>query len=221
MVREAEVTELGAIDDAYRRWTVANNQLQQMVGEAAEHHAGAPVDALSADFEASLAVTRAVINFADVCRAGGPDVDGVPGAAFVQALYQVVVTQPALEQELAQLGLRWESWISRIGGWRPEHGTLPARPVSAAHSRVLAAVDDWWGFGADRRHDHLVQALAAPGQHVTESLTTGPNGVLTRSSVFEHDEQPTATAGPGSRRPRAWLSALLRYRGGRRGGHEH
>lgn len=106
MARDAEVTALRAIEDAYQRWTVISEQLHQEVAEAAELHAGAPVQALRADFNAQLAVTRSVVAFARTCPTSGPDVEGLPGAAFIQALHQVVQSQPGLDQNLVELVLQ-------------------------------------------------------------------------------------------------------------------
>jgi hypothetical protein len=109
------------------------------------------VNALRADFTAQVEVTRAVAAFSRVCPPSGPDVQGLPGAAFIQALHQVVSSQPQLDQDLAALAPRWEEWLTEEGSWTANRGDRPpARPTSAAHSRVLAAVDDWWAFGADR-----------------------------------------------------------------------
>ena len=95
MAREAEVAALRVIEDAYQRWTVTSDQLHRDVGEAAERRGGAPVQSLSADFDAQLAITRAVAAFAHICPDTGPDIDGLPGAAFIQALYHVG-SQPGL-----------------------------------------------------------------------------------------------------------------------------
>ena len=65
------------------------------------------IDALCADFDAQLDVTLAAVEFAKVCPAEGPDLDGLPGAAFVLALYQVVTEEPGLGDKLATLTRRW------------------------------------------------------------------------------------------------------------------
>ena len=193
MVRDAEVTALRAIEDAYRRWTVVSQELHQEVAAAAERDAGVPVDALRADFDAQVAVTRTVAAFARSCPASGPDVEGLPGAAFILALYQVVASQPRLDQDLAALAQRWETWVTEVASWTANRGDPPpARPTSPAHSRVLAAVDDWWGFGADRLHDQLVQSMTAQGHHVKESITSGTEGevIQTAQVVFAPHRKP-------------------------------
>jgi hypothetical protein len=217
MARDAEVAALRAVEDAYARWTVVSEQLHQAVGEAAELHAGAPVAALRADFDAQLAVTRSVAAFARTCPRSGPDVVGLPGAAFIQALCRVVESQPGLDQDLVELTRRWETWLAAVGNWAADRGDPPpARPTSPAHSRVLAAVDDWWGFGADRLHDQMVQSLATHGHHVTEAITTGAEGEVIQSAhvVFGRGPQ-TGDDDRTSRGPLARLRALLGHRDGR------
>ncbi|HEX7825464.1 MAG TPA: hypothetical protein VF477_11220, partial [Mycobacterium sp.] len=76
MARDEEVTALRSIEDAYQQWTVISEQLHQQVAESSAQHAGAPMDALRADFNAQLTVTRAVVAFARTCPASGPDVEG-------------------------------------------------------------------------------------------------------------------------------------------------
>lgn len=217
MARDAEVTALTAVEGAYRRWAAISEQLHQDVAEAAEQNAGAPVEALRADFNAQLKVARAVIEFAHTCPSTGPDVEGLPGAAFIQALYHVVQSQPDLDQELIELASRWERWSTEIGRWAPElSGPPPARPTSAALSRVLAAVDDWWGFGADRLHDEIVASFAVRGHHVTESVAIGDEGHLIESAHVVFDPStPADTQAPAAPGPLARLRTLLGLRGNR------
>ncbi|MGP4057860.1 hypothetical protein ACTWP6_24070 [Mycobacterium sp. 4D054] len=210
MARDAEVAALRAVEDAYQQWTVISEQLHREVGEAAERHAGAPVESLRADFNAQLAVTRAVAAFARTCAQAGPDVDGLPGAAFVQALHHVG-NQPGLDQALVELTHQWQSWLTDIGKWMPETDSPPpARPTSPEHSRVLAAVDDWWDFAADRLHEQLVDSLTAQGHRVAESLTTGRDGELVQSAhvIFEPDRSSEASDAH-KRWARARLHALF------------
>lgn len=214
MARAVEVAALRAIEDAYQAWTVISEQVHREVGEAAQRRAGAPVDSLRADFNAQLAVTRSVVAFAHTCPATGPDVDDLPGAAFIQALYQVVQSQPDLQQALAELTRQWESWLSEVKKWTPaSDNPPPARPTSPAHSRVLDAVDDWWGFGADRLHEQLVGSLKAQGHHVVESITTGDDGEVIQSAHVVFDPAPTTEAhGHSKRGPLRRLQALLGVR---------
>jgi hypothetical protein len=217
MAREAEVTALRAIEEAYQRWTVISEQLRREVGEAAERRAGAPLESLRADFNAQIAVTRSVVAFARTCPATGPDVDGLPGAAFIQALYQVVQSQPDLDQSLIELTHHWESWLPEVSRWTPAPDSPPpARPTSPAHSRVLAAVDDWWGFGADRLHEQLVGSLTPQGHPVAESTTTGADREVMQSAhvVFE-PASLTEAHDPAKRGPLAWLHTLIALRGRR------
>jgi hypothetical protein len=214
MARDAEVTALGAIEAAYEQWTGISDQLHQQVAAAAEHQARPPVAALRADFDAQLAVTRSVVAFAEACPTSGPDVVGLPGAAFIQSLYRVVRSQPGLDRELVVLTRRWQTWLAEVSRWTPDLGSAPpARPTSPAHSRVLAAVDDWWGFGADRLHDQIVQSVRAQGHHVTESINAGVDGEIIQSAhvVFEPAQQKGAHT-----RSEGGLLTVLRKLFGRR-----
>ena len=216
MAREAEVAALRAIEDAYQRWPITSDRLFRAVDEAAEQSGGAPVESLRADFDAQLAVTRAVAAFARTCPDTGPDVDGLPGAAFIQALHHVG-SQPDLDRSLADLDHQWRSWLAEISGWTlgRDDNPPPARPTSDAHTRVLSAVDDWWGFGADRLHEQLVGSLTAQGHHVVETITTGPDGELIQSAHVAFEAAASSTSGPATPGPRARIRALLRFRGRR------
>ena len=217
MARDAEVTALTAIEDAYQDWAAVSEHLHHQVAEAAEQNAGAPVAALRADFDAQLTVTRAVIAFADTCPPAGPDVEGLPGAAFIQALYHVATSQPDLDQDLAELTAQWQEWVTEIGQWAPERsGPPPARPTSMALSRVLAAVDDWWAFGADRLHDEIVASFAGRGHRVTEAVATGDEGHLIQAAhVAFEPSTPLDTHAPAARGPLARLRTLLSHRDSR------
>jgi hypothetical protein len=206
VTREPEVAALQAIEEAYQRWTVTSDVLHRDVAEAAERRGGAPVQSLRTDFDAQLAVTRSVAAFAHICPDSGPDIDGLPGAAFIQALHHVG-SQPGLDQSLDELERQWQSWLAALDSWSLAADTPPpARPTSDAHTRVLAAVDDWWGFGADRLHEQLIESLTAQGHHVVETTTTGADGELIQSAhvTFERD---SSTPGLWAR-----LRALLHVR---------
>lgn len=60
-------------------------QLDEKMSEAAAQEASPPVGALRADFAAQLEVTRAVIAFAQVCPAEGPDRSRRPARCGVRA----------------------------------------------------------------------------------------------------------------------------------------
>ena len=217
MARDEEVAALSAIADAYERWAAISDQLHEKLGESSSQYLGAPIAALRADFNAQLAVTRSVAEFAHTCPPAGPDVEGLPGAAFIQALYHVVRSQRGLDQDLIELTAHWEEWLTEIGRWTPDLSVPPPpRPTSPALSRVLAAVDDWWGFSADRLHDEIVQSFASRGHHVTESVAFGAEGDLIQSAnvVFE-PSTPADTHAPAARGPLARLRTLLGHRDSR------
>lgn len=217
MAREAEVAALVAIGDVYQTWTVTSDHMHRQVGPAAERHTGAPVDSLRAEFNAQLAVARAVAEFARTCPDAGPDVGGLSGAAFIQALHHVG-SQPDLDQGLADLTRQWQIRLAEIGTWAPETDRPPpARPTSDAHTRVLAAVDDWWGFGADRLHEQVVDDLStAQGRHVVDSIGSRADGeVIHTAHVLSESDSPTRTHGPSQPRPQARWRTLLRSRGRR------
>ena len=218
MARDAEVTALTAIEGAYQRWAAISEQLHQAVAAAAAQNIGAPVEALRDDFNAQLKVWSSVTEFAHTCLPGGPHVEGLPGAAFIQALYQVVQSQPDLDRDLVELTARWQGWLIEIGRWAPElSGPPPARPTSASLSRVLAAVDDWWSFGADRLHDEIVQSFADRGHQITESAAVNYEGHLVKSAHVAFEPNASAdTPAPAGRGPLARLRTLF---GGHRDGH--
>ena len=176
-------------EPGYERWAEASRALDEQMAAAAERQASPPVEALRIDFDAQLDVTRAVIAFTKACPADGPDLDGLAGAAFVQALYQAV--SAGLDSELSTLTLEWDRWLPKVGRWTPASSeTPPPRPMSATHSRVLAAVDDWTEFLMDRTHDQVVEMLAAGGREVTETIRVGPDGqIIQHSRITLRGEQ--------------------------------
>jgi len=87
MSRKREVEALDAHLTSFERWVDTDRYLHEQMATAEAEHAGAPIEALCADFDAQLDVTRTAIAFAKVCPPDGPDLDGLAGAAFVLALY--------------------------------------------------------------------------------------------------------------------------------------
>ncbi len=81
---------------------------------------------------------------------------------------------------------------------------------------MLAAVDDWWAFSADRLHDEIVASFAGRGQRVTEAVATGDEGHLIQAAhvVFE-PSTPADTHAPAARGPLARLRTLLGHRDSR------
>ncbi|QNJ89912.1 hypothetical protein HZU40_00120 (plasmid) [Mycolicibacterium fluoranthenivorans] len=155
MSRYAEYEALRAIGSAYEAWTEANTRLDEQMGVAAAQEAAPPVDALEADFVAGVEVTRAVIAFAAACPTGGPHLDDLPNAAFVQAMYQSVT--PQLPGELDDLTNAWAQWLPVVGRWTPGSTEVPPpRPTSPVHSHVLATVDAWWEAEQESMRERLV-----------------------------------------------------------------
>lgn len=153
-VRDAEHHAIARIGAAYERCLQAAERLERLVDEASVNGASPPVDALRADFDAQIAVTRSVRAFTALCPPDGPDLDDVPGAAFVLAMYHA---GDALEaEELDGLAGAFDTWLAEVSRWTPAHIAMPpTRPVSPAHSHVLATVDQWWGYHHERLHDDI------------------------------------------------------------------
>lgn len=207
MSRYAEYEALGAVGNAYERWIEANTQLDAAMDAAAGQRAAPPVDALEADFAAGLEVTRAVMAFARACPSSGPHVDDLPNAAFVQALFQAVT--PQLQGEIDELARAWSEWLPAIGRWTPDSSQMPPpRPVSAAHSHVLAAVDAWWEADQDALRGRIVGMLTdAGGENTGTSFTTREDGELIEQThiVFR---SPAIESNP-SREPAGRLRRLF------------
>ncbi|UJL32138.1 hypothetical protein HZU38_30530 (plasmid) [Mycolicibacterium vanbaalenii] len=207
MSRYAEYEALGAVGDAYGRWVEANTRLDAAMDVAAGQRAAPPVDALEADFAAGLEVTRAVMAFARACPSSGPHVDDLPNAAFVQALFQAVT--PQLQGEIDELVRAWSDWLPAIGRWTPDSSQMPPpRPVSAAHSHVLAAVDAWWEADQDALRGRIVGMLTdAGGENTGTSFTTRGDGELIEQThiVF----RAPATESEPSREPAGRLRRLF------------
>lgn len=205
-MRSAEVEALGAVQAAYERWVDVYRRLDDEMAAASAQQAGLPVAALCADFDAQLGVTHAAINFAAACPEDGPDLQGLVGPAFVLALYQAVMEEPDLADELVALIREWDAWIAAARQWTPANDhSLPPRPASAAHSKVLHAVDSFNEFLMDRMTDSVVESLAAGADSVTTTVGTGPHGgeVVRHSIEFKprSDRKPDPVA-PGNDTPR-------------------
>jgi hypothetical protein len=196
--RYAESEALGAIGSAYERWTEANTRLDEQMGVAASEEAAPPVAALEADFAAGLEVTQAVIVFARACPTGGPHLDDLPNAAFVQAMYQAVTSQ--LQGEIDALRRVWAQWLPVVGRWTPASTEVPPpRPTSPAHSRVLGTVDAWWEAEQESVRERVIGMLTKAGVEVTgTSIDVGPDGQMVESTHVRF--RPEAAAEPEAER---------------------
>lgn len=205
MSRYAEYEALSAVGSAYEHWTVANTRLDEQMGVAAAREAAPPVADMDADFTAGLEVTRAVIAFARACPTGGPHLDDLPNAAFVQAMYQAVT--PQLQDELDALTRAWAQWLPMVGRWTPASTELPPpRPTSPAHSHVLATVDAFWEAEQESMRQRLVGVLTKSGAEVTgTSIDVGPDGQMIESTHIRFESEPAAQRGGVMRRIRGWV----------------
>uniref|UniRef100_A0A5Q5BT58 Uncharacterized protein n=2 Tax=unclassified Mycobacterium TaxID=2642494 RepID=A0A5Q5BT58_MYCSS len=211
MSRYAEYEALAAVGRAYERWVEANTRLAVEMDAAAAQGAAPPVGALEADFTAGLEVTRAVVAFARACPPSGPHVDDLPNAAFVQAMFQAVT--PQLQGEIDDLGRAWADWLPAVGRWTPASAQMPPpRPLSAAHSHVLATVDAWWEADQEALRGRLVDMLTeAGGERTGTSFITRDDGELVERTHIEFRPITTESDHP-PREPAGRLRRLLRGR---------
>jgi hypothetical protein len=203
--RYAESEALAVIGSAYEGWTEANTRLDEQMGVAASEQAAPPVAALEADFAAGLEVTRAVIAFALACPTGGPHLDDLPNAAFVQGMYQAVT--PQLQDEIDALTRAWTQWLPVVGRWTPASTEVPPpRPTSPAHSHVLATVDAWWEAEQESMRERLVGMLTKAGGEMTgTSVDVGPDGQMIENTHIRFRSEPAAERGGVIRRIRGWV----------------
>ncbi|OFJ51430.1 hypothetical protein BEL07_22855 [Mycolicibacterium grossiae] len=200
MSRYAEFEALGASGSAYERWTEANTRLGEAMGVAAAQKAAPPVAAMDADFQAGLAVARAVIAFANACPPAGPHLDDLRNAAFVQAMVQAVT--PQLAQEIEALAREWAAWLPAVGRWTPASGERPPprpppRPASPAHSHVLATVDAWWEAEQESMRERVLEMFTKAAAEVTgTSIDVGPDGQVIESTHVEFRSPPEQLASP-------------------------
>jgi hypothetical protein len=161
---------------------------------------------LEADFTAGLEVTRAVIAFARACPTGGPHLDDLPNAAFVQAMYKTVT--PQLQGEIDALTRVWACWLPVVGRWTPASTEVPPpRPASPAHSHVLATVDAWWEAEQESTRERLVGMLTNAGGEMTgTSIDVGVDGQMIETTHVRFESKPGALRGGVMRRIRGWIS---------------
>lgn len=206
MSNAAEVAALDAVRDAYARWGEVNADLNEQMASAAATESSPPVEVLRNDFEAGVAVVRAAIEFGRVCPSGGPDLDGLAGKAFVQALYQAVRDTDGLAEELQALEAEFDGWLPRIGAWTPTAGAPPPRPSRPGHSAVLAAVDNWQDCLYENEHDRLIKLVAGDRPVEKTAWVTDDGRIVQRARVsFRPDEFDPAPATRGG-----WWSRLRR-----------
>jgi hypothetical protein len=107
---------LGVVQAAYQRWAGANGHLQEQISKAAAQQTSPPIQALCADFDAQIDVTRAAIRFARVCPAEAPDLDGLPGPLLEPLL-------PPTDRGRPRSTLRLRPHLDRPGGTAATNGT--------------------------------------------------------------------------------------------------
>lgn len=210
-MRDGEQQALTRIGEAYDRHLQAGEQLERLVDEASAAGASPPIDALRADFDAQLEVTRAVSAFAADCPPEGPDLHQVPGAAFVLAMYQA--GGAVVAEELDRLARAFDVWLTEVSQWTPAHVTMPpTRPASEAHSHALATVGQWWEFQRERLHDDVVAMLAtATGKEGVTVVGVGAEGELIKVTCFDLRTAARASRRSGiARRIAQWLRAFRR-----------
>lgn len=204
-MRDGQQQALSRIGQAYQRCLHASEQLDRLVDEASENCTSPPVVALQADFDAQIAVTREVKEFAVRGQDAGPDLDEVPGAAFVLAMYQAATALPA--DELEALSDAFQAWLADVSRWTPAHIAMPpTRPVSPAHNHVLATVSEWWEFHHERMHDDIVALLTkAVGQPGVTAIGVGAAGELATVTTFDLSNQAQ------THRPRGTFRRMMRW----------
>lgn len=184
---------------------------------ASDRYGPLPVDALQADFGAQRDLTRRAVAFARMCGSQGPELDGVAGPAFVHALYQAAAV-PGIEADLDELDDAMGAWWPLLHRWTPGTGEPPPRPRSAAHDRILDALNNWWEFLDERANDWLAESLAGEGAEVTRSIVRDADGtVRTYTSArldFEPDDDQDAVYTPPPIGTVRRDGALARHLGG-------
>lgn len=176
------------------RWVEANTRLDEQMNVAAAQEAAPPVAALDADFQVGLEVTQAVIAFATTCGPGGPHLDDLRNSAFVQAMFQSVT--PQLAEEIDALAQEWAAWLPAVGRWTPATGEPPPpRPMSPAHSHLLATVDAWWEAEQESMRERVIEMFTKAGGEVTgTSIRRGPDGQVIDSTRVEFRSSTTELA---------------------------
>ena len=201
----AEVAALEKIGQLYARWGEVHAALSEQMKTASDTGASPPVEALRDDFQSGVAVVRAAIEFGRVCSVGGPDLEGLAGRAFVQALYQSARDTDLLAGELEALEAEFADWLPRVGAWTPAAGAAPPRPTRPGYSAVLAAVDGWQDCLWENEHDRLIQ-LVAGDRPVTKTVGVTEDGrIIQKATVsFSRDDDFDAAPSGGSWWSRLW-----------------
>lgn len=185
MSRTAETDALSLVLEACSEWGDADRELHAQMRVASDTEGPMPADALAADFAARIRVTRAAINFAEVCPPDGPDTDGLAGAAYVIALHRIATEELAsgLKDELSRYEHDGLQWTEELKKWVPGSDTPPAaRPSLPSYGRVLDAADMYYAHMQENFDDDLREGLKAwglaNGRDVTETTSIGPDGQL-------------------------------------------
>lgn len=180
MSREAEVEALNRVSASHFSWSEAQQRLHVAMKAADDQDGPAPVAELQADYAAQKDLVRDVVAFVDSCGPGGPDVEGLAGAAFILALFQAASVD-GVERELAEFDAAMTGWWPALAAWTPDHGDHPPRPRSDTFDRIVDAANNWIECLDERETDLWARSLAAQGAEVTRTFT--PTGSVLQAHL--------------------------------------
>lgn len=180
MSREAEVDALNRVSASHFSWSEAQQRLHVAMKAADDQDGPAPMAELQADYAAQRDLVRDVVAFVDSCGPGGPDVDGLAGAAFILALFQAASVD-GVERELAAFDAAMTGWWPALAAWTPDHGDHPPRPRSDTFDRIVDAANNWIECLDERETDLWARSLAAQGAEVTRTFT--PTGSVLQAHL--------------------------------------
>lgn len=178
--REAEVEALNRVSASHFTWSEARQRLHVALKDADDHDGPAPVAELQVDYATQKDLVGEVVAFVRSCAPGGPDVEGLAGAAFVLALFQAA-SGDDVERELAELDAALTDWWPALAAWTPDQGDHPPRPRSETFEQIVDAATNWIECLDERETDLWVKSLAAQGAEVTRTFT--PNGSVLRAHL--------------------------------------
>ncbi len=175
-MRDDQLRALEQVLGCYTRFSSCSAEVFKKVHHAQLSRDPLPAAALQADFDAQIALSRAVLAYVETCGES-PDVDGLAGAAYVLAIHQSG-SQPKLRHELAAMQTAWPTWIEAVRQWDPDGKVdLPPRPQSNCHANVLDVVASYQEFLGDKARDRLLDILKEAGFSVTDTLIqSSPDG---------------------------------------------